>query len=164
MPDQIIKKLQFKNQTAVLILESPPEFGPVITAWNKRTTPDMVINKKKKYGFALCFVKTEKDVKNWAKTITLQLEEDAVLWMAYPKKSSKKYAAGITRDNGWSQLGELGYEGVSLVAIDEDWSALRFRKADKISTMIRRQEMAMSKTGKEKTANKTNKAIKNGKG
>ena len=164
MPDQIIKKLQFKNQPAVLILESPPEFEPVITAWNKMTAPDMVINKKKKYGLVLCFVKTEKDVKNWAKTITRQLEEDAVFWMAYPKKSSKKYVAGISRDNGWGHLGELGYEGVSLVAIDEDWSALRFRKAEKINTMIRRQEMAMSKTGKEKTVNKTNKAIKKGKG
>jgi hypothetical protein len=164
MPDQIIKKLHFKNQNAVLILESPPEFEPVITAWNKRTAPDLVINKKKKYGFVLCFVKTEKDVKNWAKTITTQLEEDAVLWIAYPKKSSKKYVAGISRDNGWGPLGELGYEGVSLVAIDEDWSAFRFRKTEKIRTMIRRQDLAMSKTGKEKTINKTSKAIKKGKG
>jgi hypothetical protein len=79
-------------------------------------------------------------------------------------KSSKKYTATITRDMGWSHLGTLGYEGVSMIAIDEDWSAFRFRKADRISSMIRRQDIAMSEKGKQKTVNKTNKAIKSGKG
>jgi len=51
-----------------------------------------------------------------------------------------------------------------MVAIDEDWSAFRLRKAEHIGTMIRRQGMAMSDKGKTKTVNKTNKAIKNPKG
>jgi hypothetical protein len=50
-----------------------------------------------------------------------------------------------------------------MVAIDEDWSALRFRNAEHISSMIRRQDLAMSEKGKSKTVNKTNKAIKSGK-
>ena len=58
------------------------------------------------------------------------------------------------RDNGWSALGELGYEGVSLISIDDDWSAFRFRKSDYIKTMNRRHEMAMSKEGKERTKKK----------
>jgi len=46
----------------------------------------------------------------------------------------KKYTCDISRDNGWQALGELGFEGVRMVAIDEDWSAVRFRRAEYIKT------------------------------
>jgi hypothetical protein len=163
MYEQILKKLQFKNQPQVLIVASPPEFNAVLKYWEKLVTIDTEIDKKKKYPFALGFVKSEAEVKKIGAAIAKQLVEDAVFWMVYPKKSSKKYAATITRDNGWNHLGDLGFEGVAMVAIDEDWSALRFRKADHISSMIRRQDLAMSEKGKSKTVNKTNKAIKSGK-
>jgi hypothetical protein len=89
--------------------------------------------------------------------------EDGIFWMAYPKKTSKKYRSAITRDEGWEALGDAGFEVVRMVAVDEDWSAVRFRKAAFIGKMIRRQEMAMSTEGKQKTVNKTNKAIRSGK-
>jgi hypothetical protein len=164
MPAQIIKKLQFKLQPVALVLEAPPEFLPVLDQWKKMATVVTKIDKKKKYPFALGFVKTEADVKTLGIAIIKQLEEDAVFWMAYPKKTSKKYVATITRDNGWQSLGAYGYEGVSMVAIDEDWSAFRLRKTEHIGTMTRRQGMAMSEKGKIKTVNKTNRAIKSPKG
>jgi hypothetical protein len=163
MSEQILKKIQFKNQSQVLIVAPPPEFNAVLVYWKKFTAIDTEIDKKKKYPFALGFVKSETDVKKIGVAIAKQLEDDAVFWMAYPKKSSKKYAATITRDNGWEPLGALGFEGVSMVALDEDWSAFRLRKAEHISSMIRRQGMAMSEKGKAKTVNKSNNAIKSGK-
>ena len=164
MPEKIIKKLHFKQQPLVLIMDAPPEFNTVVNAWKKMTAIESVIDKKKKYPFAIGFVKTDVEAKKLGAAITKNLGEDAVFWMAYPKKSSKKYTATISRDQGWEHLGTLGYEGVSLIAIDDDWSAFRFRKADRISTMIRRQDMAMSEKGKRKTVNKSNTAIKRGKG
>jgi hypothetical protein len=163
MSEQLLKKLQFKNQPQVLIVASPPEFNAVLLYWKKLAAIDTDIDKKKKYPLALCFVKSEAEVKKLGAAIAKQLEEDAVFWMAYPKKSSKKYAATVSRDNGWNHLGDLGFEGVAMVAIDEDWSALRFRNAEHISSMIRRQDLAMSEKGKSKTVNKTNKAIKSSK-
>lgn len=41
-----------------------------------------------------------------------------------------------------------------MVAIDEDWSALRFRKAEFIKTMKRDAKWAMSKVGKAKAKKK----------
>jgi len=66
-------------------------------------------------------------------------------WWAYPKKSSRKYKVDIDRDNGWQVLGDLGYEPVRMVAIDEDWSAVRFRKASLIKNMKRDESWRMSK-------------------
>jgi hypothetical protein len=48
-------------------------------------------------------------------------------------------------------MGEAGFEPVRMVAIDEDWSALRFRRAEFIKNMTRPEQYryaAHSKTTK----------------
>jgi hypothetical protein len=71
--------------------------------------------------------------------------------MIYPKRSSKKYDTDISRDDGWQPLGDLGFEPVRQVAVDEDWSALRFRQTSRIKTMTRNSEMTLSAEGKKRT-------------
>ncbi len=73
-----------------------------------------------------------------------------MVWFAYPKKSSKKYTSDITRDTGFSDLGSVGFEPVSIVSIDEDWSALRFRRVEHIKTMTR--GFAITDIGKKRTS------------
>jgi hypothetical protein len=46
-------------------------------------------------------------------------------------------------------MGQYGMEGVRMVAIDEDWSALRFRKVDFIKNFTRKFA-ALSEKGKER--------------
>ena len=65
-----------------------------------------------------------------------------------PEKSSKKYTCELNRDSGWPAMGEAGFEPVRMVAIDEDWSALRFRRAEFIKTMTRPKEHRMTKQAK----------------
>jgi hypothetical protein len=150
MMNAIIKKLQYKLQPEVLVVNAPAEFKAVLADWKKtaRVQSDPAVGAV--YSFVLIFVKTEADVKAAAKKYIPLLAPDAVSWMAYPKKTSKKHKAEITRDSGWSALGEQGYEGVAMISIDEDWSAFRFRKVDFIKTMKRRETMAMSDEGKSK--------------
>jgi hypothetical protein len=83
-----------------------------------------------------------------ANTIIPKMEGDAILWMCYPKGSSKKYSCDFNRDNGWEMMGEYDLESVRMVAIDEDWSALRFRKMEFIKTFNRNEKMALSTIGK----------------
>jgi hypothetical protein len=84
--------------------------------------------------------------------LTRAAQGDAALWMVYPKGSSKRYRCEFNRDTGWAALGEAGYEPVRMVAVDEDWSALRFRKAEFIRAMKRNPEGAISALGREKAA------------
>ncbi len=74
-----------------------------------------------------------------------QLEDDAVLWIAYPKKSGK-LKTDISRDNGWDKISAMGYDPVMQVAIDENWSALRFRKTELIGPKLRDVPMNQRKT------------------
>ena len=51
---------------------------------------------------------------------------EGVLWLAYPKGSSK-IKTDINRDTLWPVVQAHGWRPVRQIAIDEVWSALRFR-------------------------------------
>jgi hypothetical protein len=40
----------------------------------------------------------------------------------------------FNRDTGWAALQEAGFDTVRAIAIDEDWTALRFRRKEFIKT------------------------------
>jgi hypothetical protein len=53
---------------------------------------------------------------------------DKLLWIAYPKGGSKK-GTDLNRDLLWERMQPHGLVGVTLVALDDTWSAMRFRRA-----------------------------------
>jgi hypothetical protein len=56
-----------------------------------------------------------------------KMPESAILWVAYPKLSSK-LAADLSRDIIHALAPKHGLDTVSQIAIDEDWSALRLKR------------------------------------
>ena len=81
-------------------------------------------------SFAILFVQTLADVTAVAKAVLPKASGDAVFWFAYPKGTSKRYRCEFNRDTGWAAVVAAGFESVRQVAIDEDWSALRFRRTE----------------------------------
>jgi hypothetical protein len=144
----IFKKLNYKNQSSVCIINSPDSFKLELAEMNEITAIKTSFSNLKEIQFFLAFVTKQKEVDELSKKIGDLLLEDGLLWFAYPKGTSKKYKCEFNRDNGWNELGLRGFEPVRMVAIDEDWSAMRFRKADNIKRMTRSR--AISETGKEK--------------
>jgi len=84
----------------------------------------------KSLKFALAFATTQAQLDRSSKTLAAASEGDAVLWFVYPKGTSKRYRCEFNRDSGWSVLRNSGFDSVRMVAIDEDWSALRFRRVE----------------------------------
>lgn len=72
--------------------------------------------------------------------------------MAYPKSTSKKYKCDINRDSGWLVLGAGGFEPVRRVAINQDGSALRFRRVEHIKKMAGNPEARFFSESKRKAA------------
>jgi hypothetical protein len=58
-----------------------------------------------------------------AKVGAERLARPEVLWIAYPKGNR----SDINRDSVWPIVAELGMRPIGQVAVDEVWSALRFR-------------------------------------
>jgi hypothetical protein len=154
----LFKKLNHKGQD-ILIINSPAEFKPEIEAikkagnkLNSLATSD--INALKEITFILSFVQTKSDIEKISTAIDKKLVEDAIVWFAYPKGTSKKYKAEINRDNGWEALGKKGFDTVRSVAIDMDWTGLRFRKNEFIKVMKRNPDLALSDKGKKRVIKK----------
>jgi hypothetical protein len=95
----------------------------------------------------LAFVTTQEQFNDLAPAIARKAGGGAVLWFAYPKGTSKKYKSQINRDHGWNMLVHEGFEPVRMVAIDEDWSAKRFRRTGFIKNMTRPNEHRLTERG-----------------
>ena len=104
--------------------------------------------KLKAVAFVMAFATKKSEVDKFADAVAGVAADDAVIWVAYPKGTSKKYKCEFHRDNGWDRFGANGFEPVRMVAIDEDWSALRFRRVEHIKTMTR--SFAISEAGAKK--------------
>jgi hypothetical protein len=147
----VFGKLNLKEQQAIVVLDAPESFEAELGRLR-----GVVVHRQppKAVTFALAFVKRQAEVDAAAKVLTKTAAGDVVLWFAYPKGSSKRYTCDFNRDTGWGALGAAGFEPVRMVAIDEDWSALRFRRAEFIKTLTRGKEHAMSSEGRKRTGKK----------
>lgn len=144
----LFKKLNLKDQAEILVLNAPESFEPEL-AFLKDVAIRRSIDSIQRIVFSLAFVTTQAEVNDLARVIARQAEGDAIVWFAYPKASSKNYTCEFNRDTGWAVLGELGFEGVRQVAIDADWSALRFRRVEFIKTMSRAKHRRLTAQDKQ---------------
>lgn len=126
----LLKKLQYKGQAEIHVLGAPPELAKTLGELAREVVVVTDPKSKKALEIGLFFVPSRADAAAVAKPVVGRAGPASVLWFAYPKKTSKRYAADITRDDGWQPMHDLGYRPVSLVSLDDDWSALRFRPTD----------------------------------
>lgn len=147
----IFQKMNLKDQQEILIVNAPESFEAEISKL-KNITVQRKSGEIKSIGFSLAFVTKQKEVDTISKVVAKKAAGDAIIWFAYPKGTSKKYTCEFNRDTGWALLGELGFEPIRMVAIDEDWSALRFRRVEFIKSLTRSKGMALSKQGKKRTS------------
>lgn len=143
-------KLNLKDHPEIVVLDAPTEFEAVLATVDRpvrRRVPTKGV-----VQFAIVFATTQAEVDRAAKALTAKAGEDAILWFCYPKQASKRYRCEFNRDTGWAVLGAAGYEPVRQVAVDEDWSALRFRQVGAIKTLRRTVDRALTAEGKRRTA------------
>jgi hypothetical protein len=146
----IFKKLNYKDQKQICIVNAPTSFKTDMESMREIAIVKNSLTSAREVEFFLGFVTKQKEVDDLTKIIARLLKGDGIVWFAYPKGTSKKYTCEFSRDTGWSELGKHGFEPVRMVAIDVDWSALRFRRAENIKKMTR--SFAMTDVGKEKVA------------
>ncbi|WP_159885596.1 hypothetical protein [Paenibacillus puerhi] len=126
MKDELLKKLRFKEGQAV-VLNAPEGYGLGLEG---NGTPEGL------HTSLLVFVGSVREAEDLLPTATGLLEHDAVFWIAYPKKApGSKVKPDINRDILAALVQDTTpYRPVSNVAIDDTWSALRFRLKELVQT------------------------------
>jgi hypothetical protein len=148
--DAVFKKLNFKDQKQVLVLNAPESFGLYLDSIKAEAEIFYQPEGLEKVEFFIGFATRQREVDEMAMKVCPKLSGDAIFWICYPKGTSKKYKCDFNRDNGWAVLGKFNLEGVRMVAIDEDWSALRFRRLEFIKNLSRNEKMVLSEAAKER--------------
>jgi hypothetical protein len=133
----IFKKLNFKDQPVIFVLNAPASFDANLEEMRPLTELRTSLAKVKDAAFALTFATKQKEVDTFADQVAKSTTSDAVVWVAFPKGTSKKLKCEFNRDNGWDRMGTHGFEPVRMISIDEDWTALRFRRVAHIKKMTR---------------------------
>lgn len=129
----VFAKLNLKEQHTIVVLNAPASFEPELAALTGVTVRRDLAGEP--VAFLLAFVTRQQEVDDIAAQVRTQAPGDAIVWFAYPKGTSKRYQSAFNRDTGWTALGAAGFEPVRQVAIDEDWSALRFRRVEFIKSL-----------------------------
>lgn len=147
----IFKKMNLKDQSPILVLNAPEGFQTALELLPASCVVESALEGGSAISYAVIFIQTAEEVTTFGPACDAILKGDGLLWFAYPKARSKNYRSEVNRDSSvWEVLGKLGYEPVRLVSIDEDWSALRFRRVEYIKKMTRDATWALSELGKEK--------------
>jgi hypothetical protein len=125
----VFQKLNLKAQREIVVFNAPASFERELS----QLAAVKILRNPKKLGavqFALAFAMQQAELDRLSKSLSAHAEGDALLWFAYPKGTSKRYTCEFNRDSGWHVIRGAGFESVRQVAIDEDWSALRFRRVE----------------------------------
>ncbi len=149
----VFTKLNAKGIDHMVIIDAPKSFEPELAALDG-VTVTRAFSPAADTPFALAFGTTLEQVDAFAAAVAAHTAGDAIVWFAYPKGSSKRYRCEFNRDTGWASLGAAGFEPVRQVAIDDDWSALRFRRVEFIKTLTRAESGARTAEGKRRTTGK----------
>lgn len=121
------EKLNLGEHREILVLNAPSSFAAEL-----KTLSGVRVHRQaaavKEVTFALVFVLNQTELDRCSAAVAAKAAGDALLWFAYPKGTSKRYTCDFNRDKGWDVLRAADFDCVRQVAIDEDWSALRFRR------------------------------------
>lgn len=125
----LFEKLNLGSRQEIVVLDAPESFQPELAK-----LPVMTIHHHLESvaegDFWLAFVTRKSEVDKLAPQIAKRAKGDAIVWFAYPKGTSKRYTCDFNRDTGWDVLKKAGFDTVRSVAIDADWTALRFRRKE----------------------------------
>lgn len=121
----LLKKLGCKPSTITHVINAPSHI--TITTQHPADATNTL---------TLIFTHTLQEVELYVPSAINAYQAGDLLWVAYPKKSGN-ISTNISRDIGWDVLTQANFLPVSIVSIDANWSALRFKQASEIKKLTR---------------------------
>jgi len=129
MAASLAKRFQLKAGTTLALLDAPVEVRERL----RLELAGVEFGPRGKAGAVLLFVRDLADVRDRAPAALDAVAAGGLVWIAYPKKSSG-VQTDVDRDTLWSAVLEMGWAPVRQIAVDETWSAVRFRSERDVGT------------------------------
>jgi hypothetical protein len=131
MPASLAKKLLIKPDQQIALVHAPEGYpaalgelpADVVVTNEPSATADCII----------LFTQQRQDLEQSLFTILPLLRPQTLFWIAY-RKGGTKAGTDLNRDLIWPLLGEHSWTGVSMIALDDTWSCMRFRPAEQVKS------------------------------
>jgi hypothetical protein len=126
-----VKKLGLKSGMRALVLGAPSDYLNSL-----EPLPDRVEVSQSLAGthdFVQFFATWKAEITKSANKLLRSAAPGAVVWITYPKKTSG-VESDLSREEVWAAMGNTGWRPVSQIAIDDVWSALRFRPTQDVKS------------------------------
>ena len=119
----IAKKLGMKPGMQALIVAAPSGYLNLLSPLPEGMAVSAIPHGF--YSFVQVFATTLSEIDKAAAVLSKHAAPKALVWIAYPKQTSGM-DSDLNRDRIRERMSEMGWRTVSIVAIDQVWSALRF--------------------------------------
>lgn len=124
MGNDVAKKLKVKEGDVLLTMNAPSDFSKTFRTISGGMK---IVTKANEYSQVHWFVSNQSVLNRELNKILKLLKNDVLLWIYYPKTTSK-IQTDLTRDKGWdSFLKHKELRWISLISFDETWSAFACR-------------------------------------
>ena len=118
----LAKKLALKLGQGFLLLDAPPGYREALGPLPRGVT--MTTKAGGRADAVQAFVTTKKEMRDALAKAKAALNPGGMIWLTYPKGTSK-IRSDINRDSIREYTQSVGLETVALIAVDDDWSAIR---------------------------------------
>ncbi len=126
--DPVLKKMNYKAGP-IAVLGAPAELKALIGTWGRDHSLAEEPAGPAPFAapsFLLVFAESKARFNELLPSLAPKVGRGIVFWVAFPKQSSPRYGSDLNRDIVWKLMEPLGFKPARNVALDEDWSALRF--------------------------------------
>ena len=125
----LIKKLLLRAGMHVLFLNAPQDY---IESLGELPDSVMVdVQAQGRYDFIQVFIRDRQEFERLYPAVQAAIQSDGILWISYPKKSGA-IPSDLSRDIIWDLTRGSGLRPVTQIALNETWSALRYRPDEKV--------------------------------
>ncbi len=121
----IARKLGLKPGMRALVVGAPAEYSDLLALLPEGVTVSDVL--KGTHEFVQLFATRKSEITSSAPKLLKHAVPGALVWIAYPKKTAGVESDDLSREEVWDAMNGTGWRPVTQIAIDEVWSALRFR-------------------------------------
>ena len=120
----IVKKLGLKPGMRALVVAAPDGYVHRLSPFPEGV--EIATKPAGTYEFIQFFATRMSEIQKSAPGLLQRAAPEAVVWITYPKKTSG-IDSDLSRDILAAAMTDKGWRPVSIVAVNDVWSALRFR-------------------------------------
>jgi hypothetical protein len=128
----LAKKLLLKPGSSFLLLGAPAEYRASLASASENVEQSENSGGRQ-FDLVQWFVRDQAELQAHLTDAIAAVKPGGIFWITYPKQTGA-IRKDLNRDHVWKLVEPTGWRPVTAIAVDDTWSALRFRPVADVGT------------------------------